>query len=88
MKDAPKYLTLGLLTLVLDREKYPSLPTLSLSVSKALTLWKRIRLAFLLVFSPAKLGHSLTHNEVLVLSNMVEVYGLVRAVRMIKKRSR
>ena len=51
-------------------------------------LMERIALAFLLIFYPARLRHRFTHNEVLVLSNMVEVYGLLRALRMIKRRHR
>ncbi len=79
---------MGEFVVTLDRGQYPALPRFSARFGADTTLWHRIKLAIILVVNPHRLSHRLTYEEVLVMSNMVEVYGLLRAVRMIKRRHR
>lgn len=88
MKKAPRTLPLGEFSVSFDKGEYPALPRFSVHLRRDLGLWERIVLAALLIFNPKGLSHRFTYDEVLVLSNMVEVYGLIRALRMIKRRHR
>lgn len=88
MKKAPTSLPLGEFPVALSKEQYPALPRFTVRLGARTTLWQRLKIAVILVVNPMGLNHMLTYEEVLVLSNMVEVHGLVRAVRMVKRRHR